>query len=100
AEERRAGRVEHVHAHVVAVRPNTQVRVVEEVGAEVKVVAMIRAGRVTRSRDSHALIGRHGNTCELCNHPAIGELVVHHYRIATAVEFTDTTEAAPDGRDA
>src|SRR5262249_49641315 len=41
--------IEHVHAHVVAVRPNTQVRVIKEIGAEMKSVAIVGARRISRS---------------------------------------------------
>src|ERR1044072_6240648 len=61
---------------------------------------MIRAGRVARSRNGHAFISRDGNPGKLRDDPTIGELIVQHHRIAVAVEFTNTTEAGPDGGDA
>src|SRR5688572_23693195 len=96
---RRRERVEHVHAHVIAVGPNAQVRIVEEVGTEMKVVTMIRAGGVASGRDGDALVSRNGNAGELRDDPAIGELIVKHDRISTVIELTNTAEALPDGGD-
>ena len=46
AEKGRAGGIEHVHAHVVGVGPDAEVRIIEEVRAEVKAITIIGAGGV------------------------------------------------------
>src|SRR5204863_1903989 len=50
-------RVEHVHAHVVRVGPDAELRVVVEARTEMEVVAVIRAGRVRGSRNGYAFVG-------------------------------------------
>src|SRR5439155_9710927 len=70
-----------------------------EVRAEVEAVAEPAAGRIARRRDGDALIGRHRDTGELGDDPAVGELVVEDDRVAVAVVLTDAAEAAPEGGD-
>ena len=45
-EIRRPRRIKDVHAHVIGVRPDAQMRVIEEIRAEMKTVAEIGAGGV------------------------------------------------------
>src|SRR5439155_3090438 len=100
AEKRRAGRVEDVHAHVVGVGPDRELRVVEEARAEVEGVAVVRARRVAGRRDSDALVGGYARAGELTDHPAVSELVVDDDRVSGAARLADAPEAAPEGRDA
>src|SRR5262245_32438253 len=75
----RAGGIEHVHAHVVGIRPDRKMRVIEEVRPEVKTITIIGAGCVTRGGDSHALIGYRdtpGRSRELSDDPTIGQLII------------------------
>ena len=57
AQEGRARRVEDVVAHIIAVRPDAQVRIVEEVAAEMEAVAVIGAGGVAGGGDGDTLVG-------------------------------------------
>src|SRR5205807_6835494 len=66
-------------------------------------VAVVAAGRIASGRDSNALIGDRpvrGGFRELCDDPAIGELIVKHHRVAVAESFAAAAESGPDGRDA
>ncbi|PZR75012.1 MAG: hypothetical protein DLM73_06450 [Chthoniobacterales bacterium] len=94
--------VEYVHAHVIGVRPDTDVRVVKKVGAEVKAVTVVSAGGVGRGRDGDALIGDRParNAGELADQPAVGQVIVEHDWIAMSAGFTDAAKAGPDRRDA
>ena len=100
AEEGRAGRVEHVHAHVVGVWPDGELGIVEEVCAEMKAIAVIRAGGIARDGDGDALVGRDPGACELADDPAVGELVVDHDRVAVAIGLANAAKAGPDRGDA
>src|SRR5206468_2833150 len=69
-------------------------------GAEIKVVAVVRACGVERRGDGDALVGGNAGARELAYQPAIGQLVVEQHRIAVAIRLADPTEAAPDRGDA
>ena len=98
-------RAEDDVGHVVRVLPDPELRVVEEVRAEVEVVAVVGAGRVARSRDGDALFGRGAGrkrargAVELADHPAAGELVVEHDRVALVLGLAEAAEPAPERRD-
>src|SRR5262249_32712262 len=99
-EKHRAAVIEHDHAHVIAVRPDGELGVVEEIVAEMKAVAMVRAGGVARDRDRDALVGRSiSRRRELTDDPAVGELIIEQYGIAAARSLADAAEAAPDRGD-
>ena len=51
-------RVENVHAHVIAIGPDAELRIVEKVRAEMKSIAMVRTRRVTGGRNGDAFVGR------------------------------------------
>src|SRR5207245_2313532 len=93
---------EDVHAHVVGVRPDPELRVVEEVGSEVEAVAVPGAGRVAGRRDGDALVSDRNvacGSCELRDDPAVRELVVEDNGIAGSTVLTSTPEAAPERHD-
>ena len=91
---------EDVDRQVVAVRPDTELRVVGEVGiAVVERVPVVGAGRVRRRRDRDAHEIRQCVDRELADHPAIGDAVVDHAGIAVVVGLTAAAEAGPDGVD-
>ena len=99
AEIGRAGGIEHVHAHVVGVGPDRQVRVIEEVRAEVKAITIIGAGGIARGGDSHAFIGDRraaGRGRKLSDDPAIGQLIIEDDGIAGAARLAGAAEAAPE----
>ena len=86
-EVRGAGGVKDVHAHVIAVGPDAQVRIVVKVRAEMKAVTGITAGGVARRGNSNAFVGDGagaGGFCKLRDEPAIGQVVVQDYGIAVA----------------
>src|SRR6185312_6405138 len=72
----------------------------KKVGAEVKVITIVTAGSIAGRRYGNAFVCRNADARELGNDPAVSQLIVQHYRIATAVVLTDTTETAPQRRDA
>ena len=74
--EGRARRVEHVHAHIITVRPDTDFGIVEIVCAEMETVAVVTSGGVCRSRNRDALIGRLRSPSELANQPSVGKMIV------------------------
>src|SRR5437762_1352387 len=74
-------------------------RIIEKVGAEVKTIAIVRAGGIRGSRDGDALISRDRHPGELADEPAVGKMVVEHDRIATAIALADAAEAGPDRAD-
>ena len=101
-EIRGAGGIKDVHAHVIAVRPDAQVRVIVKVRTEVKPVARVGAGRVGGGRDSDAFVGDRstsGRRRKLADEPAIGEMIVEHHGIAGAAGFARAAEASPDAGD-
>src|SRR5207248_2581646 len=73
--------------------------VIVEVASQVEVVAVVAAGGIARCGDGHALVGGHSGPGELADHPPVGELVVHHYRVAVSVGLAHAAEAAPYGGD-
>jgi hypothetical protein len=94
--------VEHVGAHVVRVRPHPELRVVDEVLSEVEPVAVVGAARVAGTRDGDALVGDDARGVvagELRDDPAVGQLVVEHYRVAVPVELAQAAEPAPQRPD-
>src|SRR5581483_1917824 len=97
----RAGRAEDVRREVVAVGPDAQLRVVEEVRAQVEAVAVPRARRVARLRDGDALVRRDVVPVdgELAHEPAVGELVVEHDGVAGAAALAEAAETAPERAD-
>src|SRR5438046_2725011 len=74
-------------------------RVIEEVGAEMKAIAIVGASGVRGRRDGNALVGRDRGAGELADQPAISYFVVEHNRIAVAITLADTAEARPDRAD-
>ena len=83
---------------VVAIGPDAEMRIIEKVGAEVKAIAIVSAGRIRRSRDSDALVGR-AAPGELADEPAVGNMVVEDNRVAVATGLANTAEAGPDRAD-
>ena len=94
----RAGRVEHVHAHVVRVRPDGELGVIEVVRPKVETITIVGAGRVTRSGNGNTLVRDRrpsSRAGELADHPAIGQLIIKHDGITKAAGFAGAAEAAP-----
>lgn len=96
AEESCAGGIKHVHGHVVTVRPDTKMWIIEEVATEMKPIAIVSAGGIRGCRDSNTLIGWR-RTGELAYEPPVGGLVVNDNRVATAIGFADPAKAGPNG---
>jgi hypothetical protein len=69
-------------------------RIIEEVGAEVKGIAIVSAGGIAGGRDSYAFIGRRSSG-ELADEPAVGDMVVQDDGVATA-SGADAAETGPD----
>ena len=66
-------------------------RVVEEVGAEMEIVAMIRAGGIARGRNRDAFVSRNRDAGKLRNQPAVGKLIVKDDRVTGAIHTPKTT---------
>ncbi len=95
----RTGGIEHVHAHVVGVGPDREVRVIEEVRPEMKPITIIGAGGIARGGDSNALIGDRNAASrgrELGDDPTIGQLIVKDDGITGAARLAGAAEAAPE----
>ena len=96
-------RRELVGHHVVAVGPDADLRVVEEdVGAEVELVEVVRAGRVAGRRDGDALavlvVARltRGRGDELRDQPSPGDLVVDDDWISVVVDLALAVRVRPE----
>ena len=89
AEEYRPRRVEVIGRHVVAIRPHADVRVIGEgTGEGQEVVSEILTGRVARLRhgDVHVHLARPiESQVELEEEPAVGQLIIEHYRVAVVI---------------
>src|SRR5439155_14967528 len=94
-EKRRARRIENVHAHVISIRPDAEMWIIEEVRTEMKIIAAVRPGCVAGGRYRDTLIRRNADARKLSNDPAAGKLVIKHNRISAAVVLTDTTKTIP-----
>ena len=99
AEESRSGGIEHIVAHVIAVRPHAEMRIIEEVRSKVKGVTIVATGGVAGGRDRDTFVGRYARAGKLADEPAVGELIVQHDRVTVAVALTNAAEATPDRRD-
>ena len=103
-EVRGARGVEDVPRHIITVRPDTGVRVVDEVrSVRQEVIQVVITGRIGGGRNGDALMGKASTRTaddELRDNPAVFNLILHYDRSAVAVEFTNTTETAPVGGDA
>src|SRR5262249_52131942 len=91
-----AGGIEHIHAHVISVWPDTEVRVIEEVRAEVKVITSPGAGRIVSRGNRNAFVRRNAGAGELSDDPAVRDLIVKHYRISEAARLANATKTAPE----
>src|SRR3989442_13120979 len=87
--------VEHVESHIVGVRPDTELRIVVEVGLW-KRIAIVGPGRIGGCGNGNALCkGCHATSGKLRHYPASRELVILHDRIAIIRGFTVATENRP-----
>ena len=58
-------------------------RIIEKVGAEMKAITIVGAGRIRGSRDGDAFVGwKSFRTRELADEPAVGDMVVEDDRVA------------------
>ena len=68
-----------------------------------KAIPIIGAGGIARGGNRHAFISDRrasGRAGELADHPAIGQLIIKHDRIAKAASLAGTAEPAPKRDDA
>ena len=87
---------EVVDGQVVAVRPDSELRIVRELVAEGEGVPRVRAGRIAGRRHGDTLEVRRRADRELLDDPAVGETVVDDRRVAVVVVLTAAAEAAPE----
>ena len=95
-EEGCASGIKNVRGHVIAVRPDAQLRIIEKIGSEIKAIAVPGSSRVPGLRHGDALRHWNANTGELADDPAVSQLIIDHYRIAAAAEFADAAKARPE----
>ena len=99
SEEGCARRVKHVSRHIIAVRPYANLRIIKEVAGQMEVVPIPCARGVASLGYCDAFVLGHtgASWCgELADNPSVGELIVHHYRIAIAAILARTAEARPN----
>src|SRR5258705_5779909 len=87
AQEGGARRVEHVHAHVISIGPDTKVGIVEKIRAKVKAVAVVTARGITGCGNCHALISWYTCSCELADDPTVRNLVIEHNGVPVSCGF-------------
>src|SRR5260370_19356934 len=103
AEVGRAGGVNHVHTHVITVGPDTQLRIVKEVRAEVKAIASIGAGGVCRRGNGDAFVGDRSAACgagKLRHQPAVRDVIIEQDWIAGAAVLACAAKSVPNRRNA
>jgi len=71
-EKTRAGRVKDIHAHVVGIGPHCELRIVEEVRAQMKAIPIITPGCIARSGDRDAFVRRDATASKLADDPPAG----------------------------
>ena len=97
-----AGRVEHVHGHVVAVGPDAEMGIVKKVGTHVKAVTIVSAGGIRGRRDGDALVGDRRaarGAGKLGDDPPVRDVIIEDDRVAKAAVLAGAAEAGPDRGD-
>src|SRR5207247_6394610 len=96
-----AGVLKNVPRDVIAVRPHADLGIVVDVGAETVSPHVIRAGRIWCRRHREALGELPDDTgpqrqSYLTDHPAVGNAVVLHTRIAESTQLVARGRRAPE----
>src|SRR5262249_49432624 len=92
-------RVEHVSGHVIGVRPHAQLRIIEKVTGQMKIVSVPSASCVACLGNGDAFVLRNTSAtwrCELTNDPAIGYLIIHYDGITIPTVLTGASKARPN----
>ena len=87
---------ELVGGHIIPVRPDPQLRIIIHYSIAVKkLIAIPGAGWIWALADGDTFVVWLGYG-ELADHPAVGQVIVHHDRIAVVAGFASATKALPD----
>src|ERR1051326_4877368 len=88
---------EHVKRDVVGIRPHAYLWIIRELGTTiVKGITVVCPGRVRCRRDGYTLQVRGRRDLELCQDPAIVDLVVLNNYIAVIVSLASASKAGPE----
>src|SRR4030095_12270079 len=94
-------RVEHVHAHVISVWPNSEMWGVIESRTpdrcQVVIIPGVAPSGVARCRNRDALVSQ--SASKLTDQPTIGDLVIQHDRITLTGGLSAAAETGPDRLD-
>src|SRR5213080_2197678 len=88
---------------IVMAFPNTKLRIVDEVVAEVKAITIVCAGGIVSSRDRHAIVSDRDVAVparEFGDDPTPGGLIKDHRWVAEAEVLAGTAEITPERFDA
>src|SRR4030095_15237653 len=92
--------IENVHAHVIGIGPDSQLGIIKEVGAKVEAITEVTPGCIAGGRNSNTFVSGDTYTGELTDDPTVGDLVIKHHGVASAVGRADAAKAAPKSADA
>ena len=95
-----ARRIKNIRGHVIAIRPDAQLRIIEKVSTKVKGIAVPSAGGIAGLRNGDTLDLRDAGSSyrELTDNPPVSQRIIDHHRIATA-SLTVAAKARPNRAD-